>query len=121
MREFKKGQRVVTDDGRKGSVTYVTAFGRGVKVQIDGGDIEDFRHFNLTHASEHEIMPVKYPHITVDLSNVDGNAFAIIGVIRRALRTSRVSEAEIEAFTEEARMSTYDNLLQTCMRWVEVV
>ena len=64
-------------------------------------------------------MEVKYPDITVPLSNEDGNAFAIIGRVRKALRRAKVADTEIEAFSKEASSGDYDHVLQTTMRWVE--
>lgn len=51
----------------------------------------------------------------------DGNAFAVLGVVRKALRRNNVPEEEIEAFMNEAKGGDYDHLLQTVMDWVEVV
>lgn len=65
-------------------------------------------------------MEPRYPHITVELSGTDGNAFAIIGKVIRALKRAKVSAEEIEAFTEEATSGDYNNVLGTCFRWVEV-
>ena len=65
-------------------------------------------------------MEPLYPHINVKLVGEDGNAFAIIGKVRQALRRNRVDETEVEAFTEEAKSGDYDHLLRTAMRWVEV-
>jgi len=66
------------------------------------------------------MMEVKHPEITVRVSEEDGNAFAIIGRVRRAMKKEGVSEAEIHVFTSEAMSGDYDHLLQTCMRWVNV-
>lgn len=60
----------------------------------------------------------KYPHVHVQLTDEDGNAFFIIGRVRRALRQAGVDEAEIEAFSAEAMAGNYDHVLQTVMRWV---
>ncbi len=65
-------------------------------------------------------MEPKYPEITVRLVGEDGNAFAILGRVSKALRRAKVSKAEIEAFTAEATSGNYDELLGTVMRWVEV-
>jgi hypothetical protein len=65
-------------------------------------------------------MDVKYPEIEVQLSGEDGNAMMIIGSVRRSLRRAGVSNDEIEAFSNEALSGDYDNVLQTCMRWVSV-
>lgn len=64
-------------------------------------------------------MP-KYPEIEVQLSGEDGNAFAIIGRVRKAMRRADVPNAEIEQFTQECQSGDYDNLLRTCMKWVHV-
>lgn len=63
---------------------------------------------------------VKYPHITVELVGHDGNAFAILGSVRREMRKAKVSQEEIDEFTEEAMAGDYNNLLITCMKWVNV-
>ena len=65
-------------------------------------------------------MNPHYPEIEVQLSGEDGNAFFIIARVRSALRKSGISQSEIEAFTSEASGGNYDNVLQTCMRWVSV-
>jgi hypothetical protein len=62
----------------------------------------------------------RYPHIRVELSGQDGNAYAILGRIQIAMRRAGVSTAEISQFADEALASDYNHLLQTCMRWVEV-
>lgn len=63
---------------------------------------------------------VRYPDVTVELVGGDGNAFAVMGAVQRALRKAGVSQEEQDAFLKEAMSGDYDNLLQTCMRWVEV-
>lgn len=64
-------------------------------------------------------MP-KYPNIEVDLTDGDGNAFALIGRTTRALRRAGVSDDEVDAFRDEAMAGDYDHLLQTIMKTVEV-
>ena len=44
----------------------------------------------------------KYPAIEVKLIGQDGNAFAVLGAVRRALRDNGVEAPEVEAFTAEA-------------------
>ena len=63
----------------------------------------------------------KYPNIEVELLGRDGNAFFILGAVRKALRRAGISEDEVFAFTTEATGRDYDELLTTTMRWVEVV
>lgn len=62
----------------------------------------------------------KYPEIEVQLMETDGNAFAVMGAVTKALKRAGVSAEEREAFTTEAMSGDYDHLLQTCMKWVEV-
>jgi hypothetical protein len=57
-------------------------------------------------------MTKRYPNLTVKLSGEDGNAFAILGRCRRALRNAGVSENEIDAFMSRATSGNYDNLLR---------
>ena len=56
---------------------------------------------------------------TVDLLEVDGNAFAIIGAVQGALvRDGRESDAR--KFVEEATSGDYDHLIQTALEYVEL-
>ena len=64
-------------------------------------------------------MP-KYAHVIVRLIEEDGNAFAILGRVSKALRRGGVSESIVEAFREEATAGDYDHLLRTVNRWVSV-
>lgn len=59
----------------------------------------------------------KYPNIHVS-TDIDGNAFAILGKVAAALRSNKVSQQEIDEFFEEATSGDYDHLLRTVMSWV---
>lgn len=63
---------------------------------------------------------VRYPGINVRLIGRDGNAFAVLGLVQRELKKAGVSAEEVKAFFSEATSGDYDNLLATCMRWVNV-
>ena len=65
-------------------------------------------------------MSVKYPEIKVQLTGGSGNAFAILGRVKRALKEGGVSNEEVDAFFKEATSGDYDTLLRTCTEWVEV-
>jgi len=65
-------------------------------------------------------MDVKYPEITVSLVRVDGNAFSILGQVRKAMRQAGVPAEQIKEFMTEATSGDYDHLLQTTMQWVNV-
>jgi hypothetical protein len=62
----------------------------------------------------------KYSDVKVQLSGEDGNAFSIIGRVRKALRRADVPDDEIDKFSEEAMAGDYDHVLQTAMKWVDV-
>ena len=64
---------------------------------------------------------MKYPNITVQLTGNDGNAFAILGSVSKALRRNDVPKEEIDAFYSQATAGDYDALLNTCMEWVNVL
>jgi len=63
---------------------------------------------------------VKYPDVEVQLSGEDGNAFNLVGLVLRALRSAGVDKAERDVFVAEATSGDYDHLLRTCMEWVNV-
>lgn len=63
---------------------------------------------------------VRYPEVVVRLVGEDGDSVAIIGRVRKALRRAGVTQEQIEEFTQEATSGDYDNVLRTCMRWVNV-
>lgn len=65
-------------------------------------------------------MSVKYPNVTVRLAGTDGNAFALMGEVTKALRNAGVSHDERNEFITEATAGDYNALLQTIMRWVNV-
>lgn len=62
----------------------------------------------------------KYPQITVQLTRCDGNAFAILGEVQRALKRGEVPAEKVKEFMAEAMAGDYDQLLRTCMAWVNV-
>lgn len=63
---------------------------------------------------------VRFPDVTVTLIGEDGNAFAILGKVERALRRVGASSEEIRSFRDEATSDDYEHLLATVMAWVEV-
>jgi hypothetical protein len=65
------------------------------------------------------MMP-KYPDIEVRLVGNDGNAYAILGNVRRAMRKAKLPPEEIDAYLAEATSGDYDHLLSTTMEWVSV-
>ena len=62
----------------------------------------------------------KYPHIEVQLVGEDGNAYAIMGRVQRALRSHDIPKSEIDEYLEESMSGDYDHLLCVAMQWVTV-
>jgi hypothetical protein len=65
-------------------------------------------------------METKYPDVVVELVGNDGNAFAIMGAVSKALRRHGVDKTEIDEYMQESMSGDYDNLLRTAFRWVSV-
>lgn len=59
-----------------------------------------------------------YPEIRVQLVGLDGNAFAIVARVSRALKKAGIPREQIAQFTDDATSGDYDHVLQTAMRWV---
>lgn len=58
--------------------------------------------------------------VSVDLIGEDGNAFAIIGRVTKALKGAGVDKEGVEAFTTKAMSGDYNHLLRVCMETVNV-
>ena len=59
-------------------------------------------------------------NIDVQLTGHDGNAFAILGTMQRALRNAGATKDEIQDFLNTATEGDYDNLLRTCMEYANI-
>jgi hypothetical protein len=60
------------------------------------------------------------PRISVRLSGENGNGFAIIGRVSQAMRREDLCANVINVFQIQATAGNYNQLLQTCMPWVDV-
>ncbi len=56
---------------------------------------------------------------SVQLVGHDGNAFSVLGRVRAAILKSDKPEL-VDSFMEEAMAGDYDNVLITCMKYVQV-
>ena len=65
------------------------------------------------------VITPKYPHVHVQLSGEDGNAFSILGRVQREMRRAQVPKPDIELFMSQATSGDYDHLLHTVMRYVD--
>lgn len=64
---------------------------------------------------------VKYPDITVQLTGNDGNAFAVMGAVRKEMRRAGLSQDQVQEYLDEAMSGDYDHLLQVTMKYVNVL
>ena len=64
---------------------------------------------------------VKFPNIKVRLVGNDGNAFAIMGTVKTAMRRGGCSKEDIDTYLKEAMSGDYDNLLCVTCDTVEVL
>ena len=83
-------------------------------------EIEDtYNQFLLRFNEDVEYVEKKMKP-KVKLVGEDSNAFAILGKVQKALEKAGQKE-EAKKFLEEATSGDYNNLLQTCTKWVRVV
>jgi len=66
-----------------------------------------------------ETRQIRFPDVTVQVSGEDGNGFAILGRVIKALRRGGAKDPQIQEFLHEARSGDYDHLLATVMEWVD--
>lgn len=59
--------------------------------------------------------------VEVQLSGTEGNAFAVMAKVQRALKTAGANDLEVKEYLDESMAGDYDHLLQTAMKWVEVL
>ena len=62
---------------------------------------------------------IKFPNVKVDLTNIDGNAFSIMGHVIREMRRQKISQKDIDEYKRECMSGDYDNLLVTTMKYVD--
>lgn len=62
----------------------------------------------------------RFPHIDVQLTGEDGNAFAVLGAVKRQMRRDPEARDHVDEFMAEAMSGDYSHLLRTAMEWVNV-
>jgi len=58
--------------------------------------------------------------VKVRLSGNDGNAFAVMGEAKSALKKAGASKEELDKYLADSMSGDYDNLLRVAMDWVVV-
>jgi hypothetical protein len=59
--------------------------------------------------------------IKVELIGHDGNAFAIMGAVQKALTRAGATPKEQNQYFEEATSGDYNHLLAVTSKWVKIV
>ncbi len=57
---------------------------------------------------------------SVQLTGNDGNAFAIMGSVKSALKKAGATQEQIDEYMKASMSGDYDNLLRVACDWVEV-
>ena len=57
---------------------------------------------------------------TVKLTGKDGNAFAIMGTVAKALKKAGFSQEHIAKYYEDSSSGDYDNLIRVAMKYANV-
>ena len=65
-------------------------------------------------------MDPKFPEVNVQLTGQDGNVFAVIGAVSKALKRAGKPDAAKEFQDAAFKCGSYDEVLQLCMKTVEV-
>lgn len=60
------------------------------------------------------------PRPAVRLTGKNGNAFAVLGEVSKALRRAGASDEYVKQFMDEATSGDYDHLLVTAMQYADV-
>jgi hypothetical protein len=56
---------------------------------------------------------------SASLIGVDGNAFSIMGYVRRELKRAGNPPSVVDAYTEQAQAGNYDNLLRVSITFLD--
>ncbi len=62
----------------------------------------------------------KFPHVRVQLTDMDGNSFAILGRVIAAMKEAGIDQSEIDDYLKRAMAGDYDNLLKVSEETVDV-
>jgi hypothetical protein len=69
---------------------------------------------------QQERYPMSKYNVSVQLSGNDGNAFAVMGAVKSALKKAGASKEELDQYLADSMSGDYDNLLRVAMDWVVV-
>lgn len=64
-------------------------------------------------------MQPKHKQLVLQLTEQDGNAWAIIGRASKLMQDNDIEKSTIQQFTEEATSGDYEHLIKTCVNWFD--
>ena len=67
-----------------------------------------------------KMKTIKFNNVEVNLTKVNGNAYAIMAAVSEGLRKGGATKEEISQYQNESMSGDYDNLLRVAMSWVIV-
>lgn len=126
VKDIRLGQYVEVfsvDNPDNGVITAVDFGNMGINLTImtDNGALFTYKGITLDNIRKADrdvdYLP-KYPEIEVELP--DGNAFAVIGAVRKAMQVARVPSEERQQYFEESISGDYDHLLAVAQSWVTI-
>ena len=62
----------------------------------------------------------RYPHVRAHVAGAYGGLYPTVAVVQAAMRRAGIPLEELSNFCAEAAEAQEDNLLRTCLRWVDV-
>jgi len=62
----------------------------------------------------------RYPQVKVQIAGASGGFYPTVAVVQAAMRRAGIPLEELSNFCAEAAETQEDNLLRTCLRWVDV-
>lgn len=72
------------------------------------------------YVKEERANNMSITNVSVKLIGEDGNAFAILGKVKAAMKKAKVDITTIDKYIEEATSGDYNHLLRTTMMYVNV-
>lgn len=60
-------------------------------------------------------------NVEVQLTGEDGNAFAIMAAVSKAIKKAGATPEQVSQYTMDSMSGDYDNLLRTACKWVVVL
>jgi hypothetical protein len=97
----------------------IETYGAGY-VDSKNSAVSTIVHVHSNTNYKHKERAMSKFNVIVPLVGQDGNAFAIMGRVSRALEKAGASKEEVNQYMDESMSGDYDNLLRVATQWVVV-